>query len=258
MALRSWKTVTGIILPLYIYPGASWHLVIQAKRSHPSVPILAIINPGSGPGAFLDPNYVTGIKQLQSYGVTVLGYVFTGYASRKQSAVIADIDAYKGWYDVDGIMFDEMCVLPGSEEYYSTLGRYAKSLRMAMILGNPGKDAPTRYRATMDVLNIYEDLGIPEAWLSNNAPILGREKLSMIAYGVRDFDRSSLEAISRCVAFLYLTDADLPNPYDKLPPFFSRLVDALAEASQPLSSSSGTISTKPPRSWFRMKQFRAT
>ena len=256
MGSRSSETVTGIILPLYIYPGTSWQAVIHAKRTRPSVPIISIINPGTGPGGFRDPNYVSGIKQLQSAGVTVLGYVFTQYASRKQSAVIADIDAYKNWYDVDGIMFDEMSVSPGNEEYYSFLEHHVKSAHMTVTLGNPGKKAPPGYLGTMDILNIYEDLGMPGDCPQGDSPIIGREKLSMIAYGVEDFDRSSLEAISRCVAFLYLTDANLPNPYDRLPTFFSRLVDALGETGPPLSSSA-TTSTKSHLSWFSTKFKRA-
>ncbi len=254
MGSRSSKTVTGIILPLYIYPGTSWQIVIQAKTTHSSVPILSIINPHNGPGGFRDPNYVSGIKQLQSAGVTVLGYVFTGYALRKQTAVIADIDAYKNWYDVDGIMFDEMSDSPGNEEYYSFLGRHVKSSHMTVTIGNPGKNMPPRYLGTMDVLNIYENLGMPDIWPPGNSPILGREKLSMIAYGVKDFDRSSIDEISSCVAFLYFTDANLPNPYDRLPSYFSQLVDALGELDSPLSSA--TMSTNSPK-WFRTKFSRA-
>ena len=34
-----------------------------AKQSHPNVPLIAVINPNSGPGSALDPGYVSGIVQ---------------------------------------------------------------------------------------------------------------------------------------------------------------------------------------------------
>ena len=71
----------GIVIPLYIYPGATWTTVAQAKQGNPNVPFIAVINPNSGPGTSLDPNYVQGIQQLQAAGITVLGYVDTAYAA---------------------------------------------------------------------------------------------------------------------------------------------------------------------------------
>ena len=76
------QTPTGLIVPLYAYPtNPTWNALIQAKQSHPNVPIIAIINPNSGPGSSSDPSYVSGIASLQSAGISVVGYVPTGYAS---------------------------------------------------------------------------------------------------------------------------------------------------------------------------------
>ncbi|HJT10620.1 MAG TPA: spherulation-specific family 4 protein, partial [Candidatus Nitrosotalea sp.] len=152
---------TGVIIPLYTYPGTTWTDVIAAKTAHPSVPIAAIINPSSGPGSGIDSNYVSGIQQLQSAGVTVLGYVYTSYAGRSISAVESDISAYHNWYHANGIMFDEMSNANGDESYYSTISNYAKSLGMTMTVGNPGTSTPSSYVGTVDVLSIYEGSGMP-------------------------------------------------------------------------------------------------
>src|SRR5215510_14169449 len=73
--------VTGIMIPLYTYPtDGTWAAVIQARAAHPKVPILAVINPNSGPGTSKSSDYATGIGNLQTAGVTVIGYVPTGYA----------------------------------------------------------------------------------------------------------------------------------------------------------------------------------
>ena len=240
------KSSTGVVVPLYISPGSSWQVVIQAKRSHPSVPIVTIINPDSGPGTLSDANYATEIKKLQTAGVTVLGYVFTNYASRSQDLVIQDIIAYKNWYDVDGIMFDEMSNVLGNEDYYSSLTRYVKSIHMVMTVGNPGTAVPPTYFGTMDVLNIYEGLGIPDTYTLSKRSVdyqkWGRENFSIVAYGVKDLDESALEKASKHVAYLYLTDDDLPNPYDKLPSYFSSLMAALDYGNRS-SSLRQTIST---------------
>ncbi|WP_166389699.1 spherulation-specific family 4 protein [Candidatus Nitrosotalea sp. TS] len=63
---------TGIIIPLYVYPGPSWDELVKEKVAHPSIPIIAIINPDSGPGT-QDPNYNTGVQKLQSAGISVVG-----------------------------------------------------------------------------------------------------------------------------------------------------------------------------------------
>mgnify|MGYP003578331757 CR=1 FL=1 len=108
----------GIMIPLYTYPGTTWDTVVATKNAHPSVPIVAIINPNNGPGDSKDTNYVTGIQKLQSAGVVVIGYVATGYGSRSSNTVQADINTYKSLYpQITGIFFDEMSNGGGDETY---------------------------------------------------------------------------------------------------------------------------------------------
>ncbi|HEX7031758.1 MAG TPA: spherulation-specific family 4 protein [Nitrososphaera sp.] len=44
----------GIMVPLYTYPGETWDTVVETKNDHPDVPIVAIVNPASGPGGSRD------------------------------------------------------------------------------------------------------------------------------------------------------------------------------------------------------------
>src|SRR5687767_1682309 len=62
----------GIMVPLYTYPGGTWDTVIETKNDHPDVPVVAIVNPASGPGGSRDSNYVSGIEELKDAGVIVL------------------------------------------------------------------------------------------------------------------------------------------------------------------------------------------
>src|SRR3989441_6587925 len=130
-------TNSGIVIPLYTYPtDGSWAATLQARNAHPNVPIIAVINPNNGPGGSSDPNYVQGVKNFQSAGVIVLGYVATGYASHAMSNLDAQINSYWNLYRVDGIFFDEMANNQGNENYDSTLNTYVKSLGMTMTMGN--------------------------------------------------------------------------------------------------------------------------
>src|SRR5438093_12400260 len=114
-------TTTGVIVPLYTYPDSTWDTVAQAKIAHPSVPVVAIINPDNGPGSSRDSNYVSGIQKLHSAGVVVLGYDATGYGSNSLSSVKSVMNTWKSLYNIDGIFFDEMANWSGLESYYSNL-----------------------------------------------------------------------------------------------------------------------------------------
>jgi len=223
---------TGIIVPLYSYPGSYWNQVIQAKNAHPSVPIVAIVNPNSGPGSSVDSTYVSSIKQLQSAGITVLGYVYTSYGSRSTSAAEADITSYHNWYNVNGIFFDEMSNVSGYESYYSTLTQYVKSHGMTMTVGNPGTDTLSSYVGTVDNLVIYESPGLPT--ISNLAgwhTSYAKSNFSMIAFGVGLPTQSYVTSTTSDVSYIYATDDNLPNPYDTIPSYFGSLMAELDTGS---------------------------
>src|SRR2546428_1589502 len=89
---------SGIVIPLYTYPtDGSWAETLQAKNAHPNVPIIAVINPSSGPGGSSDLKFVQGVKNFQAAGIIVLGYVATGYASHLISSLESQIGSYENW-----------------------------------------------------------------------------------------------------------------------------------------------------------------
>jgi len=233
------------MIPLYTYPGSTWTNVIAVQKANPGVPIVAIINPNSGPGASMDPNYVSGILSLQAAGVEVIGYVPTGYGSRSISAVESMVNDYKSWYPVTGIFFDEMANVAGYEGYYSTLNSYSKSLGFTYTVGNPGADTIPSYIGKVDTIVIYENQGLPslstlEGWHSN----YGKGNFAMMAYGVQSVNQSYPSTASPHVGYIYITNAELPNPYDALPPYLAVVASALATtATSSTTTSSTTTST---------------
>ncbi len=224
------SAASGTIVPLYTYPSdPTWARIIDVKQAHPQVTIRAIINPDSGPGPSRNPSYVTGVANLHAAGIVVLAYVTTSYASKSASAVHAEIDTYHDWYPgLDGVFFDEMSSTPGDEAYYSGLTQYVKGLGYTVTVGNPGTDTAPGYVGTVDTLLIYESDGEPssstlEGWHDN----YDKSNFGIIPYAVPSFDAAFVQTARPQVGFIYVTNDDLPNPWDSLPPYFEDLVAAL-------------------------------
>ncbi|HVT08721.1 MAG TPA: CIA30 family protein [Polyangia bacterium] len=222
--------VNGTIIPLYTDPGdSSWAAVVAAKQAHPTVPVIAIVNPSDGPGAAKSAAYVTGITKLVSAGVKVIGYVHTLYGDRPTAQLQAEMDQWHSWYpNVTGIFFDEMANSPGHESYYSALGAYAKSHGGDFTVGNPGTDTSQSYVGTLDVLLIYESDGLPSmsaitGWHSAYA----RTNFGVIPYKVPALDAAFVAAARPYVGYIYLQSDDLSNPWDSVPTYLTNLVGAL-------------------------------
>ncbi|HEX4514093.1 MAG TPA: spherulation-specific family 4 protein [Polyangiaceae bacterium] len=222
---------TGLIVPLYTYPtDGTWTAIIQAKTAHPSVPIVAIINPDSGPGTSKSTDYATGITNLQTAGVIVIGYVPTGYGTKSYSAlptVEAAIGDYATWYPtIDGIFFDEMSSDANEATYYQSIATYVASKNLKLTVGNPGDNVPAALLGIFTNLVIYESGGAPassavDAYYTK----YGSQPFSFIAYGVSKLP--SLQTLSMYVRWLYVTDLDGSNPYGALPSYFAAEVAAL-------------------------------
>jgi hypothetical protein len=223
--------VTGTLVPLYTYPtDVSWKTVATAKRAHPSVPVIAVINPSNGPGTSLNADYVNGIAALRQAGVSVLGYVSTSYTRRSETAVQADIDTYRQWYpQATGIFFDEQSNSVGGEDYYRRVSAYARSKSFSFTVGNPGSDSAPSYVGTVDLILVYENAGQPSlssmaGWHASFAP----SNFGIIPYGVSTLDAAFVAKARATVGYIYVTNDTLPNPWDTVPPYFSDLVAQLA------------------------------
>lgn len=222
----------GILIPLYSYPSdsASWVAVISAKKANSSVPVAAIINPDSGPGSAIDPNYVRGTAQLKAAGITAFGYIHTSYGKASIASLEAQMSQCAQWYGPSGMFFDEMANTPGFESYYATLTRYAKSLGMTITIGNPGTDTIPSYIGTVNTLVIYEKSGYPSfdflsgGWHALYSP----SNFAFIAYGVSSLNKATAQRDARRVRYEYITDQVEPNPYSAFPPYLASEVSNLA------------------------------
>ena len=221
-------TSNGCIVPLYSYPSAgAWNAMVQAKQAHPAVNVIAIVNPDNGPGASVDSMFTTGIAKLVAAGIVPIGYVSTNYTKRGQATVKADTDSWRASYPaVQGIFFDEQSSTPGDEAFYAAVASYAKSKGFSLTVGNPGTGVPDSFLGTVDVMLSYESAGTPSlASLQQYAS--HRAEFGVIPYAT-NFDATYVKAAAKSVRYVYVTDDDLPNPWDTLPSYFEALLGALS------------------------------
>lgn len=221
----------GTIIPLYSSPASgTWAAVAAAKRAHPSVPVIAVVNPNSGPGTAALSDYMAGIADLTAAGVKVLGYVHTSYGQRAAAEIQADIDRWHSLYSaVSGIFFDEMANTAGLESFYSGVNAYAKSHGYTFTVGNPGADGAATYVGTVDTILVYENRGLPPlASLGGWHNGYDRKNFGIIPYGVSGVDAAFVRSATLSCGYVYLSSDDLPNPWDTVPAYLDGLVATLS------------------------------
>jgi hypothetical protein len=225
---------TGAFVALYMYPGGSgwqhWQAVIDAKKAHPSVPIVAVINPNSGPGNWKDSNFANGIPKLRNVGVIVLGYTYSDYGARSLTVLKGDVDKYQNWYGIDGIFIDEFNNQRNTVEWqYDQITDYAKSRGMKMVMGNPGTDVPESYINTADVMSIsegrgYLNLDYVKGWHLD----YDKRNFGIIRYDIGWLDTNYVIEASKYVGLIYITNGnDSNHRWFHVPSWFDDMVGVL-------------------------------
>jgi hypothetical protein len=217
------------IVPLYTRPDdESWPALIAAKKAHPTVGIIAVVNPNSGPGSAVEASYTAGIAKLIAANIRVLGYVGTDYTAKTPATVKADVDRWKMFYPgLHGIFFDEQSNKAEHVAYYRDLSQYAKSQGLSYTVGNPGADTAEAFVGALDMMLIYENDGVPElsrlqGWHTKHPP----SNFGIIPYATA-MDAAFVREARKHVGYIYLQNDDMPNPWDSLPSYFDDLLEAL-------------------------------
>lgn len=216
---------TGIIVPLYTDPGNDWNTLVKEKTNHPSVPIVAIINPDNGPGT-KDTNYVSGVQKLQSSGIKVIGYIYTANVDYK--TITHDMDEYKNWYNVNGIFFDQMSYVKGNETFFANLTNYAKTIGLNFTVGNPGIDTLPSYIGTVNNLVTYDNPNLPpvssfEGWHKN----FNKSNFSLISYSVDNLNKTYIKKMTNLVQYMYISNNTEPDQFNTLPGHIDDLIQIL-------------------------------
>ena len=236
---------TGVLVSLYMYPGSTgsthWQKVIDEKKEHPSVPIVAIFNPSSGPGSSKSSTIANWVDKLQDAGVIAIGYVHDDYGSKSLSSLKADADKYRNWYGADGLFIDEFTNKKGYESHYKDLKNYAKSIGMKLTVGNPGTDVPPSYIGSVDVINTSEGRGyisltdpnlIGSSWVGGGYTgwhkDYDKRNFSVVRYDSTWLNTTFVSGARNLVGLMYITDGNDSNSrWFHVPPYFGDLVAAL-------------------------------
>src|SRR6185437_11196322 len=223
------STGGGTIVHLYTSPSdPSWDAIITAAEAHPTVHVVAIVNPSNGPGSSKSSGYTAGIAALQAANIKVLGYVATGYGSHSIASMEAEMDTWKSFYPtVQGVFFDEQSNAASDVPHYQTLAQYAKSVGLSYTVGNPGTDVAPAYVGVIDTMLIYESNGVPAISSLSRWSSYAPSNFGVIPYAVSAMDTTFVKPARQYVEYVYVTNDNLPNPWDSLTSYFSQLLTAL-------------------------------
>jgi hypothetical protein len=224
-----------ILVPAYFYPSRTgldaWKELLAATDE---TPIVAIVNPASGPGRRIDPNYEEVFRLAKSSKAILIGYVTLSYAKRPAAEVKAEVDTWVKFYPgIQGIFFDEQ---PSGAEHAAFAGdcfaHAAAKIDKALIVSNPGTRCAREYAELPQkpVIVLYErgtgfDKYEPPDWTKEFAA----DRFSVLLYGVKTKDEMQQafeDAAAKRIGYFYVTDAEGRNPWNRLPGYWKEEVQA--------------------------------
>lgn len=221
----------GLLVPAYQYPtlGSLW---ADCAAAAPRLPLVAVLNPASGPGPSADPTYTAAIGAVRSGGGRVIGYVATFGGDAPRESVLAQVDRYRAQYALDGIFLDIMAndANPAHVAYYAAIRDSIRARRPDwLVVGNPGAQTLPEYGAGADVLCNFESWGrdyfsfVPSAWVASVPPTRFAHLLHTLS--TPDSMRTAVRrARTLNAAWVFVTPDTMINPYDATPAYWSALV----------------------------------
>ena len=249
---------TGIIVPLFTENSAALssevNEVVQAKLAHTVVPIIVIINPAGGPGDSYNPSIAVEVESMQAAGITVIGYVPTGWGEASISSIEVEMLTYLSWYGVNGTYLDQMpnwnynspngawyYTGPNGEfipAYFATLNQYGKSIGMTEVVANSGADVPVDFIGSVDAIGTFENAYLPSLSLTAGwTSIAGvggwhtgysKSNFMFFSYAVPSLASAYVLAASGYMGYMYITNGTGTAPYSTLSPYFDQMVSLLA------------------------------
>jgi hypothetical protein len=154
------STGARVAIPMYLDPTQSPSLWSEVFAAGAQVGILIVSTDSIGPGTSVDSTYTTAIANAHAAGQVVLGYTYTGSASRAIAIVKSDVDNWYSFYPaLDGIFVDEVSDDTSTAgNYYVPLYTYIKAKGANVTVAiNPGTMVDEAFMSASDILLTYED-----------------------------------------------------------------------------------------------------
>ena len=228
----------GLLVPAYFYPGGKglsfWEMLFKASDR---APITAIVNLASGPGEKPDDSYLKIFERAEHTNIRLIGYVHSSYAKRPLTEVKQDIDKWINYYpNIQGIFIDEQANDDQSVDYYSALYQYIrKSKGLKLVVANPGTVCAEGYFSSpvADVVCLHEsDKDVEASFFPAWTAKYPSTSVLILKYGVsteKEMLRWVDFAAKNRFCYIYFTDDRGINPWDSLPGFWGKEVDAVVK-----------------------------
>lgn len=230
-----------LLVPAYFYPAdkglETWTRLIDAAAK---VPIVAIVNPGSGPGKKVDPSYTAVFRLATNTRISLIGYVTLSYAKRPIAEVKAEVDHWRAFYpELKGIFFDEQ---PSGREqvaFAEECFAYARhKIANALVVSNPGTVCASEYLAATGspTVCLFENhQGFDKYRLPQWADSLPPNRFAILHYNLKtaeEMRRVLQAAIQQRAGYVFLTDRQAPMPWSGLPSYWQEELDEVAKINQ--------------------------
>lgn len=228
-----------LLVPAYFYPAdeglKSWDRLLEAPSPGD---LVVIINPASGPGDKADPNYAHVVGRAAKAGLTLVGYVTTSYGKRPAADVKADVDRWVSFYPaVRGVFFDEQNSGADFVDYLANLYDYVHQKDgLKLVVTNPGTTCAAGFwtRPATDVCGVFEgSKGFEGLRLPEGVEKLPPSRFAAVAHEVATAERmrACLAEAAKSVGYVYITDGEGANPYDRLPRYWDEERAAVRKAN---------------------------
>ncbi|GAA5820295.1 hypothetical protein JCM11251_005562 [Rhodosporidiobolus azoricus] len=250
----------------YSWREDCWTELLEAATANPTAQFIAILNPNSGPSTDTsDPSlYCVPVLRRKIPGITLVGYVRTGYNKRDPGDVADDINTYRKWADLsadaggvsatslklDGIFLDEAGTFMENEDGLDKYITYSQTIKQmlgedALVIYNPGTKANQKLYDTGAMVVGYESpyKDYDPSILPTDATTQANTAIMLISFPTDTSTlTSTVESLSAYGA-LFITSARIEEEdvYQVFGSNWNDFVKAVADLSS--SSSSSNTST---------------
>ncbi len=221
-----------VLIPLYKDPQngiEDWQKIADAADK---VSITVIVNPSAGPLGCQQSRFQEALNLVTNRGVTVLGYVPTGFGFRDIGQVHQDITNYQACPQIGGIFLDEISREASQVNNIRSLCSY---VRGAPSLARTVLNAGTSVNNTI-LEDIYCDTVVSfekdvSKWMfsydSASVTFPNPDYFATLIHttATENIYQAVDLARERGFGYIYMSGDTLPNPWSKLPVFWESVVN---------------------------------
>lgn len=242
-----------LLIPLYKDPENGIENWQRIANSASQVSLTVIINPSNGPLGCQSPRFQEALNLVTNSGVTVLGYVPTGFGSRNIGLVHQDITNYQSCPQVGGIFLDEVSREASQISNVQSLCSYVRGApRFSRVVLNAGTSIDNSILESPycdTVVSFEKDIS---QWVfSYNKDAVTFPNPDYFATLIHSTSSESIyQAIdlarARGYGYIHISSDALPNPWSQLPVFWDSIVNYIELGNNTTPSTPPPSTPSPP------------